>query len=211
MLLGALVVLAIFSYPIWRPLLGRASVQVERFPGLSDAALPTFQALPNDQKSALQTLLKANPTQAVELAQAAINPDTLVPQEQQATPQMTDPTTIARGIFTKIDTLHWAEGDVALYQLPDNTRILRFENFRSAKGPALHVILTRAAKPRDPTEPDKPNEVGTDYIDLGELKGNVGSQNFNVPPEVDLATYQGVVIYSVRLNSVFSSAALQAV
>jgi hypothetical protein len=211
MLIGALVVLAIFSYPVWRPLLGRATVQVERFPGLSDAAVPTFQALPNDQKAALQTLLKANPTQAVELAQAAVNPDTLVPQEQQATPQMTDPTTVARGIFTKIDTLHWAEGDVALYQLPDNTRILRFENFRSSKGPTLHVILTRAAKPRDPTEPDKPNEVGTDYIDLGELKGNVGGQNYSVPPEVDLATYQGVVIYSMRLNSVFSSAALQPV
>jgi hypothetical protein len=211
MLAGALVVLAIFSYPVWRPLFNRASVQVERFPGLSDAALPTFQALPDDQRAALQALLRTKPTQAVELAQAAINLDVVVPQEQQATPQMTDPTRVAHGTFTKIDVLHWAEGDVTLYQLPDNTRILRFENFRSSKGPSLHVILTRAAKPRDPTEPDKPNEVGTDYIDLGELKGNVGSQNYNIPPEIDLATYQGVVIYSTRLNSVFSSAALQAV
>ncbi len=201
-LLGALLVAATFTFPLWRPLFVNVVVN-EGFPGLTDEQQATFQALPTDQQAVFRQMMStADATMVVGLAQAAIQPDTVVPTEEQAMPQMTDPSIFADGTFTAIDAVHAGSGTATLYQLPDNSRVLRFENFRVTNGPDLHVIMTRNPDPRDASQ------VGADYIDLGSLKGNVGNQNYSVPSEVDLSQYLGVVIYCVPFQVVFSTAAL---
>jgi hypothetical protein len=50
--------------------------------------------------------------------------------------------------------------------------------------------------------------VGSDYIDLGFLKGNIGDQNYDLPAGVDLSQYNSVVIYCLPFHVVFSTATL---
>jgi hypothetical protein len=201
-LIGALLVAVTFTFPQWRPFFVNQIV-AERFPGLSAEQQIAFLALPTEQQGAFDELLAtADSTMVIGLARGAIQPDVAVPTEQQAMPELTDPTVVELGTFTEIDPIHRGSGSATIYQLPDNSRVLRFEEFRVTNGQQLHVILTRNADPRTAAE------VGTDYIDLGLLKGNVGDQNYNVPSEVDFSLYQGVVIYSLPFQVVFTTAPL---
>jgi Electron transfer DM13 len=47
-------------------------------------------------------------------------------------------------------------------------------------------------------------------IEVARLKGNVGSQNYELPANVDLSQFRSVVIYCKQFNVVFSTAALVA-
>lgn len=198
---GALVVVAVFSFPLWRPLFVTTVVD-EVFPGLSSEQQVAFRQLPADKQAAFEAMLQADATMAVAMAQAATSPDITVPTAEQAMPPVTNPVIVAGGEFTQIDAVHGGSGKATVYQLPDSSGVLRFEEFQVTNGPDLHVILTRSAEPR------KPEEVGTDYIDLGVLKGNVGNQNYNVPSEIDFSVYKGVVIYCVQYSVIFSTAGL---
>ena len=51
--------------------------------------------------------------------------------------------------------------------------VLRFEDFSATNGPDLHVLL--AENPA----PTSSSELGN-YLDLGSLKGNIGSQNYEI-------------------------------
>ena len=197
-----LLVAATFAFPIWRPLLVN-QVAEERFPGLNANQQQGFLALPTEQQGAFYELMAtADATMVVGLARAAVRPDEMVPTQEQPMPEMTAPTIFADGVFTEIDPIHKAEGTVTLYLLPDNTRVLRFEDFRVTNGPDLRVILTRNGEPRTA------EEIGADYIELDSLKGNVGNQNYSVPSGVDLSQYNGVVIYSLPFQVIFSTADL---
>lgn len=106
----------------------------------------------------------------------------------------------AAGEFSSRD--HPTSGRAAV--LTDGTaqRFLRLEGFATDNGPDLNVYLTttRAA-----------GEEGTfddDFIDLGDLQGNVGDQNYLIPESVDLDRYATVVIWCVRFDSAFGAADL---
>lgn len=75
-------------------------------------------------------------------------------------------------------------------------RFLRFENFASDNGPDLKVYL-RA-------------ENG-DFVSLGDLKGNVGDQNYEIPADVDLSVFSIVDIWCERFGVGFGTAQLSAV
>ena len=49
------------------------------------------------------------------------------------------------------------------------------------------------------------------YLSLGELKGNVGNQNYPIPADVDVAGYGSVVIWCELFDVLFSPAALEVV
>ena len=79
---------------------------------------------------------------------------------------------------------------------------MRFEDFRTDNGPDLNVYLSAAP-------PDAPVGQFTDvYVDLGDLKGNVGSQNYEIPRDLDLDLYSTVVIWCVRFSVIFGAAEL---
>ncbi len=81
-------------------------------------------------------------------------------------------------------------------------RFLRFEDFATDNGPDLDVYLVNS---------DANADEGTfddDFINLGDLQGNIGNQNYEIPPEVDLAVYDTVVVWCVRFGSAFTAADL---
>ena len=60
-------------------------------------------------------------------------------------------------------------------------------------------------------DPDAPaGEFDDDFIDLGDLKGNIGPQNYEIPEDVDLSRYKTVVIWCVRFGVAFGAAELMA-
>ena len=47
-----------------------------------------------------------------------------------------------------------------------------------------------------------------EFVDLGDLKGNIGEQNYEIPPDVDLERFDTVVIWCVRFGVAFAAADL---
>ncbi|MDX1659852.1 MAG: DM13 domain-containing protein [Nitriliruptorales bacterium] len=110
-----------------------------------------------------------------------------------------EPTTLATGTFQ--DRSHPTTGTVRV--VTDGARrVLRIEDLRTDNGPDLNVYLVPAA-------PDAPaGELGSDFVDLGDLKGNIGDQNYEIPDDVDLDRYSTVVIWCVRFSTAFGAAGL---
>ena len=48
-------------------------------------------------------------------------------------------------------------------------------------------------------------------VDLGDLKGNIGSSNYPVPPDADLTTLRSVSIWCARFHVSFAAAELKPV
>ncbi|WP_420629024.1 DM13 domain-containing protein [Candidatus Leptofilum sp.] len=106
----------------------------------------------------------------------------------------------ASGTFLGADSFHEGEGTAVIFQQGEQ-RVLRFEDFRVTNGPDLHVILSKNADPIG-------SGIGEDYLDLGQLKGNVGNQNYELSADLDLSEYQSVVIYCMPFHVLFSAASL---
>ena len=107
------------------------------------------------------------------------------------------------GEFMDQDSIHRGSGTAIIYRGPDGSLLLRLENFSVTNGPDLHVYLSPHHNP------DRGGQVrATGYVDLGELKGNRGNQNYPIPAGVDVGIQQSVVIYCVPFSVVFSVAML---
>jgi hypothetical protein len=129
-----------------------------------------------------------------------------MPTEMVAEPMPTDmpaePVVLGQGTFYNL--VHTGQGTATIYALPDGARVLRLDDFEVQNGPDLHVYLV----PIDPV----PYQVGLEIdgaLDLGQLKGNLGSQNYNLDASVDLSLYQSVVIWCQPFRVPFIAAALQ--
>jgi electron transfer DM13 len=114
------------------------------------------------------------------------------------------PVTLARGTF--ITHEHDTTGTVAVIRLPDGSRVLRIEGLDTSDGPDLEVWLSDA----EVVEGTKGWRVFDDgaYVDLGDLKGNKGNQNYAIPADVDLGRFRSVSVWCDRFNVSFGAAAL---
>ena len=109
---------------------------------------------------------------------------------------------------TLVSHEHESSGRVRVIALPDGRRILRLEDLDTSNGPDLHVWITDA-----PVRPGRAGWFVFDdgaYVDLGRLKGNRGSQNYDIPASVDLARLTSVTVWCDRFNVSFAAAALAA-
>ena len=115
------------------------------------------------------------------------------------------PEVLAEGNF--ITHEHATTGSVKILKYSDGSRILRIENLKTSNGPKLEVWLT-----------DAPVIEGLDgwrvfddgrYINLGALKGNIGSQNYSIPSEINLDDYSSISIWCERFSVSFGAAVLQ--
>lgn len=99
---------------------------------------------------------------------------------------------------------HPGEGLVKVLNDGSEQRFLRFEEFATDNGPDLNVYLTTADADADA------GEFGVDgqFVDLGDLSGNVGDQNYEIPVGVDLEEFDTVVVWCVRFGVAFTSADL---
>ena len=177
----------------------------EAFPDLSGEMRDAIRAMPEAEKDMLLKMADENREMAGQVAAAQTGPDAAAPaDEADMPPEMpAEPTVLARGSFIDIDPIHGAVGTATIYALPDGERLLRFEDFRSKNGPDLHVYLSTET----PTTTFA--GLGADEIHLGNLKGNVGNQNYAIAADVDLSRYKSAVIYCVPFGVVFSTAAFE--
>jgi hypothetical protein len=70
-------------------------------------------------------------------------------------------------------------------------------------GPDLRVLLSENPTPRTSSEALLPS-----YLDLGPLQSPSGAQNYPLPEKETADQYQSVVIYSMSLNLVYTTAQL---
>ncbi|MEX0874763.1 MAG: DM13 domain-containing protein [Actinomycetota bacterium] len=106
------------------------------------------------------------------------------------------------GGFRSID--HPTSGTATLSKADDGKYYVRLEDFSTENGPDLLVYLSAAPATANGTE------FAETFIDLGELKGNIGNQNYVVPDDADLEQYKSVVIWCRRFNVAFGAAPLEA-
>ena len=124
------------------------------------------------------------------------------PAESQSTePDVPEIQTLASGSL--VDHAHGGDGTVNVITDGDR-RFLRFEDdFAVDNGPDLNVYLVRGA--------DAEGDSGLfddDFIDLGDLKGNIGAQNYELSADIDLDEYTTVAIWCVRFGVAFNAANL---
>jgi len=109
-------------------------------------------------------------------------------------------TVLARGTFRSLE--HHTTGTALVLARADGTSFLRFENLNTSNGPMLHVYLSELQSGGDL------HAYGVRYVDLGPLKGNVGSQNYQLPSGLDLSKFRSAVIWCTRFKVGFGVAGL---
>jgi len=111
-------------------------------------------------------------------------------------------TTLTSGTFRGLN--HSAEGTAHLIRSEDGTAFVRFaDDFVVENGPDLVVWLSAA-----PASSDE-RAFTEDFIPLAGLKGNIGSQNYEIPSDVDLSRYRSVLVWCRRFNVGFAAAPLE--
>jgi hypothetical protein len=110
-------------------------------------------------------------------------------------------TVLATGNFH--DVAHKGMGTATIHQLADGKRVLRFTNFETSNGPDVHVYLGVAG---DATDSDTVKKAG--FVEIGQLKGNIGDQNYELPADLDLNKYHSVTIWCQRFGVNFATAPL---
>ena len=101
-----------------------------------------------------------------------------------------------------IDVAHGGSGTVLVLELEDGSRVLRFEDLDVLNGPDLVVILS------DRSLSGADDYTDGQYLILGELKGNLGNQNYQIPAEVDLSEWATAAIWCRRFNTTFNVASI---
>jgi hypothetical protein len=126
------------------------------------------------------------------------------PTDAPVTTEASEPeiVTLAEGSF--ISRAHGGEGIATVLTDGSEQRFLRFEQFATDNGPDLNVYLTTA----DADAPEGEFDRSGEFIDLGDLKGNIGDQNYEIPPDVDVERFDTVVVWCVRFSVAFTSADL---
>ena len=112
-----------------------------------------------------------------------------------------EPATLAQGSFTSLE--HTTTGTAVVLELENGTRYLRLEDLETSNGPDLRVILTD-----QPLSDDWHVWDDGEVVDLGPLKGNIGSSNYEIPPSLDLGDFQTAVIWCRRFSVGFAVAPL---
>jgi hypothetical protein len=111
------------------------------------------------------------------------------------------PVKVAQGSFHGV--AHATRGTASIYQLPEGKKLLRFSSFQTSNGPDVQVYLVAASDAKD-------NEAVTKagFIRIGDLKGNIGDQNYELPADLDLTKYRAVTIWCRRFGVNFATAPL---
>jgi hypothetical protein len=109
--------------------------------------------------------------------------------------------TLAEGSFVPLGR-YSGEGTARVLNDGSEQRFLRLENFATDNGPDLNVYLVASDASADADTFDD------DVVDLGNLKGNIGDQNYEIPPGVDLSIHDTVVVWCVRFSTPFTAADL---
>lgn len=149
---------------------------------------PVFTATPEEQDvvAATEEFQEAM-EEAEENPVAASEPVEAVMPDEPA-----EVVTLFSGDFSG-ESRYTITGDALVLNDGSEQRFLRFENFESSNGPDLKVYLRAASG---------------EFVSLGDLKGNIGDQNYEIPADVDLTVFRTVEIWCERFGVGFGGAEL---
>ena len=209
---GALA-LAVWTLPQWWASINPESSVAACLEGVPLEVCAQYANLPRADKAAYDEIaegneddnLPAKPQWAAALVMARLTAEnTFAPEAEEPFTAPANASIATEGEFSGVDLIRTARGGFTIYQEPTGARTLRIEeDFVVVRAPDLHLIFTRNPDPSDITG------VGIDYIDVGELKGNFGAQNYVVPQGVDFSRYPVLAIYSPVYDAVIATASLQ--
>ena len=106
---------------------------------------------------------------------------------------------LAGGDF--VGQAHGASGSAAIVELEGGSRVLTFEDLDTDNGPDLRVYLVSGSVDQ--------GSINGDFVDLGDLKGNRGNQQYEIPAEVDVSQFTTVSIWCRAFSVSFAVADLQ--
>lgn len=107
---------------------------------------------------------------------------------------------LSTGVFKDADSSHRGSGTVEVIDTGAE-RVVRFTDFEVTNGPDLYVWLVKAASPENSAA-----VKASEWVELGVLKGNIGDQNYSLPPDVQIEEYGSVVIWCRQFGVLFASA-----
>jgi hypothetical protein len=167
--LAALAVLAVVVLPAYRD-----ETVVEAFP-------TTPSTDPNPETTARSLPATVPPSIVASTVPAPSAPSTSVPSSTSTPPTTTttippaaEPVRLRSGPFTGID--HRASGTVSIFRAPGGTHVIGLEAFDIQPGPDYDVYVVPGTDRRD--------RAGGTRLD--DLRGNQGTQYYEVPADVDV-------------------------
>ena len=193
---------AAWTFPAWRGYFLQRGADAA-FPDLPLELQADFLSLPADERRELIAMHAANPATALEMTLLALKDAEAAPPDQISDTTLGAAQVLATGEFQELDALHWGAGTATVYELPDARRILRLEAFSSAPGNDLRVYLAHDPMPLSALQ------LGSDFLDLGRLKGNVGNQSYFLPANHDLTVYNSAAVFDRHFNRVVTVARLR--
>jgi hypothetical protein len=143
-------------------------------------------------------LLNERVDEALPAATGAPTPTSTGPVGEQPAPERL---VLASGGFQSLE--HGTSGRAIVLELADGRRFLRLENLDTSNGPDLRVYLTD-----QPLSDDWHVWDDGVIVDLGALKGNVGSSNYEISAGMDLSRFRTAVVWCRRFEVGFGVAPL---
>ncbi len=110
---------------------------------------------------------------------------------------------VLRGSFVDADTVHKGKGIATIYTSTAGQHTLRLSEFEVTNGPDLEVWLV--VHPDIKSSEDVEN---SEWVSLGQLKGNIGDQNYFISAGTDISQFQSAVIWCEQFGVLFASAKL---
>lgn len=106
------------------------------------------------------------------------------------------PSTFIDGPFPIFGTpSHPASGEVEVIYSPEET-LVRYKNYDGTNGPDLKVYLATDLE-------------ATEFLSLGDARGNKGTLIYGVPLDVDLDDYRYILTWCEAFNELFDYAEIQ--
>jgi hypothetical protein len=198
-LLGGLLVIAVFTFPLWRPLFVNEVVD-EPFPGLPADMQEKFRTLPPDQQEAFRQMRTENEAMAMDTVRAVLGGDQQVAEDM---PINENPVLVASGSLSALTRFMAQAARRPSIVCP--MTVSSYASRTSARPTPRPALETFCHATRSRSRAD----LGDDYRDLGRLKGNVGNQNYEIPTDLDIGQYHSSVIYCDPFQVVFSTATLE--
>lgn len=148
-------------------------------------------------------------TGAIRLTVDATGPWVAVVDQQIDTPLVEAPVEgtapeneVGRGQFVPLEMK--GKGTARLHELPDGRRVIRFEDdFEVSSNTDLFVWLSEAESPATSQE-----AVDAPFVNIGNLKSTLGSQNYVVPADVPTDKVRSIVIWCEPVAIAYATAPL---
>jgi hypothetical protein len=149
-----------------------------------------------DEQEKNQIMLEfARMNTSIDESMAQINQSVSEQQTSQIGNETSD--LLLTGSFVGVgDGIHDAQGIAKVLPIEGGGDVLRLEDLVVTNGPDLYVYLST-------------DKRASDFVNLGRLKANIGSQNYPIPVVTDLSKYDTVLIWCRAFSVLFGSADLK--